>query len=131
MPTASWAFFSVRFTWPMAPTCILLSSERMWREPGTISPDRPCHSRERAAGHHVHAGCLTRVVLHGNARYAGHDRWQPDYAHPLAAGGWVCVDHQILSEQPPAHHLLADAVRQEGFRQLHQPAGTNHPAKPA
>src|SRR5262249_12455157 len=57
-------------------TSISLRRAGMQREPGTISPARSCHSRERAAGDYVHAGRLAGAVLYGAARCPEYDRWQ-------------------------------------------------------
>lgn len=101
----------------------------MKREPRTIPPARSCYSRERAAGDYVHARCHAGAVVHGNARRVEYDGRQFDDAHPDASGGGVRFHHEIFSEQSAANDVLANTRWSESFHQLHQPAGTNHPAK--
>jgi DNA-binding transcriptional ArsR family regulator len=43
----------------------------------------------------------------------------------------VRLDYEIVPEQPSSHHLLIDRCRQEGFHQLYQFAGGDHPANQA
>src|SRR5437016_5294361 len=127
----SWASSLVFCTLLTAFTSISPNSAGMKREPRTIPPARSRYPRERAAGDHVHAGRPAGALLYRDARRAEYDRWQSDHAHANAAGSWICLDHQILSQQPAADHLLADDNRQESLHQLHQPAGENHPANQA
>src|SRR5260370_13564456 len=124
----SWVSFSVSFIWPTAFTFILLNSERMRREPGTIYSARSRDPVARAVGDYVNASRLTGVVLYRHAGYAQHDRRKSYDPYPHFAGSRLCFNHQILSQQSPANHLLADPGRSESIYQLHQSAGTNHPA---
>src|SRR6266478_7560374 len=128
MRMESWVSFSGASTWPTGFTSILQSSERMRREPGTISPARSRDPRERAAGDNVDAGRLAGAFIYGHEGCAQHDGRKSYYAYPDFAGSRLRLDHKIISQQSSSNHLLADRGRSESIYQLHQSAGANRPA---
>ena len=91
----------------------------MRREPGTLFTARPCHTRERAAGHYVPAGGHAGDVLYGTARRPGHDRRQFDYTHQGPAAGRLYLRGKIVPKPPSLNDLLAHGFRAKGVYGIH------------
>src|SRR5690606_13278955 len=109
--TASWDFSLARCTWRTVFTFTSPKKERMQREPRAILTARPCDSRKRAVGDHVHARRFARAVVHRNARHARHDRWKHHNTHSHVAGSRIHFREQDLSKQSSAHDLLTHQYR--------------------
>ena len=101
----------------------------MKREPRTVPPARSRNTRERATGDYVDAGRHTGAVIYGDARCVEHDGRKFDDAYPDAAGGGVCVDHEIVSEQSATDDVFLDGTRAKSVCQLHQSAGADYSAE--
>src|SRR6266498_1561523 len=125
----SWGGSLERCTWRLECICISPKSAGMKRESRTIPPARSRYTRERAAGNYVHARRHTRAVVYRNARRLEHDGRKFDDAHPHLAGSRIRFGDEIFPEQSAVDDMFPYPGRSESFHQLHQSAGTNHPAK--